>query len=256
MSATEKWLDSVARYELTWPQTQHLLKRLERCEPGTERYTRTLNRICEGNLLLVAHTIKKLLIHRCSIKWNDDMASDLLQVGYLGLREAVIRYDASKGTRLSTIAVSWIKQRVGRWMNNYIHLIYVPENTLREVYHIRTHGKKSGRKSATTQLSNLLDADLAIRMGSTDLKLKDSDEPGATVGEMIIAPEPEGQSDPELRAKLDYLMDKVNLDDQTRAIMEEYMDCGDYRKAAVRAGWTVRKGSAAFREACQAMAQA
>lgn len=255
MSSTEKWLDSVGKHGLTWPQTQHLLKRLERCEPGTERYTRTLNRICEGNLLLVAHTIKRLLIHRCSVKWNDDMASDLLQVGYLGLREAVIRYDASKGTRLSTIAVSWIKQRVGRWMNSHLHMIYVPENTLREVYHIRTHGKKSGRKSATTQMSNLLAADRAIRMSSTDLKLRD-DDLSTTVGEMIIAPEQEGQSDPELRSKVDYLMDKAGLDDRTRAIMEEYMDCGDYRKAAVRAGWTVRKGSAAFRKACRAMAEA
>ncbi|HET8908686.1 MAG TPA: sigma factor, partial [Ktedonobacterales bacterium] len=39
---------------------------------------------------------------------------DLIQEGWLGLREAVTKYEPKRGTKFSTMAVNWIDQKLGR----------------------------------------------------------------------------------------------------------------------------------------------
>lgn len=52
---------------------------------------------------------------------------DLIQEGFLGLREAAKRYDPSHGAKFSTYASAWIRQSVIRYINQYGKAIRLPE---------------------------------------------------------------------------------------------------------------------------------
>lgn len=52
--------------------------------------------------------------------------SDLIQEGNLGLMHAIDKFDITKGTRLTTYAVPWIKQYIARGIDNTARLIRLP----------------------------------------------------------------------------------------------------------------------------------
>lgn len=141
------WLNAAGEKALDRVATTELLAKLARAEKDSKEYTKILNRICEGNLLLVYKTTEAFAKKRL-IKWGGPLSVDLLQVGFLGLRHAVTRYDASRGTVLSTVAVPWIRQKLGRHMNKCEQSVYVPENLVNEVSYFKKHGEVSNRKTA------------------------------------------------------------------------------------------------------------
>ncbi len=51
---------------------------------------------------------------------------DLIEEGNIGLIKAIEKYDISKGTKFSTYAVWWIKQKIKRALNNQSSLIRTP----------------------------------------------------------------------------------------------------------------------------------
>lgn len=53
---------------------------------------------------------------------------DLVQDGMAGLVTAIMRYDPSRGNKLSTVATYWIFQSITRWTNKTGRLVKLPEN--------------------------------------------------------------------------------------------------------------------------------
>lgn len=51
---------------------------------------------------------------------------DLFQEGLIGLDTAVMRFDLTRGTRLSTVADYWMRQKMQRWRMERQHAIRVP----------------------------------------------------------------------------------------------------------------------------------
>lgn len=61
---------------------------------------------------------------------------DLVSEGILGLGHAIRKYDPRKGFRFSTYATPWIKQYIGRAINNQADMIRIPEHRLAEIYKV------------------------------------------------------------------------------------------------------------------------
>lgn len=62
---------------------------------------------------------------------------DLMQEGQIGLLKAIERYDPKIGTRFSTYAVWWIRQAVGRSIDNTGNTIRMPVNASRCAMQLR-----------------------------------------------------------------------------------------------------------------------
>jgi RNA polymerase primary sigma factor len=78
-------------------------------------------RMIEANLRLVISIAKR---YRCR-----SMAfEDLVQEGIIGLMAAVTRYDPLKGYRFSTYATHWIRQAIGRAIDNQGRMIRLPSH--------------------------------------------------------------------------------------------------------------------------------
>jgi RNA polymerase primary sigma factor len=90
-------------------------------------------RMVESNLRLVISIAKR---YRCRGLSFDD----LVQEGILGLMAAIARFDPDKGYRFSTYATHWIRQSIGRAVDNHGRVIRLPSHvadTLRKLERAR-----------------------------------------------------------------------------------------------------------------------
>jgi RNA polymerase sigma factor (sigma-70 family) len=62
---------------------------------------------------------------------------DLVQEGNIGLIEAVERYDPCRGTRFSTYAVPWIRQKMQRAIRNHGRTVRLPSRVGEDLYRLR-----------------------------------------------------------------------------------------------------------------------
>ncbi len=78
-------------------------------------------RMIEANLRLVISIAKRYRCRGLSFE-------DLVQEGILGLMAAITRFDPEKGYRFSTYATHWIRQSIGRAIDNHGRLIRLPSH--------------------------------------------------------------------------------------------------------------------------------
>jgi len=133
---------------------------------------------------------------------------DLVSEGTLGLAHAIRKFDPSKGFRFSTYATPWIKQYMGRAINNQADMIRIPEHRLAEIYKVNS----ARRIIEDTQDSSATREQIAEKTGFTvehveylnslernpmSLSTPVGDDEGATFGDFIVdtdAQDPENAS--------------------------------------------------------------
>ena len=70
------------------------------------------NQLIVGNMPLVKFVCRKYM------QMHSDIADDILQMGVLGLKKAIDKFELDKGFQFSTYAYYWIRQGARRYVDN------------------------------------------------------------------------------------------------------------------------------------------
>jgi RNA polymerase primary sigma factor len=134
---------------------------------------------------------------------------DLIQEGNLGLEHAVDKFDWRRGFKFSTYATFWIRQSIGRALDQKGSLIRIPGD---RSAHLRALLRQAGGDA-----EQLDAADAELHRLSTNMSLDKTvgDDGDATLGDLIA----NGDASPE-----DILMAEVD-----RELLEELLDILDER---------------------------
>src|ERR1700685_3442896 len=109
--------------KLTAKQRRDLQKQVGAAEEATTQFI-------NANLRLVVSVARKY-------QWSGLPLGDLIQEGNLGLIHCVEKFDWRKGFKFSTYATWWIRQSIGRAVENTAHTVRVPAHVGDEIRRAR-----------------------------------------------------------------------------------------------------------------------
>lgn len=132
------------------PKEELYLARLsENGSPDEAEFAREI--LFECNLRLVAHLARDFVRSDCTIQ-------DLISEGNIALRTAILKFDTSFGTKLSTHAAFWIKSAFRKALNSS-NLIQIPKYQQSRICKIndciRKHQAATGLTPSDTQIADI-----------------------------------------------------------------------------------------------------
>lgn len=208
---------------------------------------RARQRLVESNMRLVINIAKSYRSRAIPIE-------DLIQEGAIGLMHAVERFDPEKGFRFSTYATHWIRQSIGRALDNKAKAIRIPAHisqSLRKIERERARlVRELGREPSAEQVAAAMGIStkrlVALLQASQDmlsLDAKVGDGDSATLANVIKDdtvgnPETECLSG-EMAEELQHIL--MELNDRERRVMtyrlkmtNEGEDASDIRDELVK----------------------
>lgn len=178
------YLNRLTRTPLLTPEEEVELTRA--VQKGDER---ARMRLIESNMRLVINIAK-------SYRNRSIPLEDLIQEGAIGLMQAAERFDPDKGYRFSTYATHWIRQAIGRAIDNKSKAIRLPAHvsqSLRKIERERLRlARELGKDPSLDQLATALGLTTkkltTLIQSSQELLSLDAaigETPGTTLGGLI-----------------------------------------------------------------------
>jgi RNA polymerase primary sigma factor len=168
---------------------------------------RARDKMVESNLRLAFSIARKY--HR-----PGQSLDDLIQESNIGLMKAVDKFDWRRGFKFSTYATWWIRQSVGRYVNNYKSMIRVPAHAIGIVNKVESIMKEFeeefGTEATNEEIAEVMGESVEMVKSARDtLKFRYmssidtpiGDEGGRTLADVI----------PDHRDSLESTMDKDKL---------------------------------------------
>jgi RNA polymerase sigma factor (sigma-70 family) len=130
---------------------------------------RATSQFINSNLRLVVSVARKY-------QWSSLPLLDLIQEGNLGLIHAVEKFDWRKGFKFSTYGTWWIRQSIGRAIENTAHTVRIPVHVRDEIRRARrVQAELETDRGRPPTLSELAEALEMEESTLTELFLYDSD---------------------------------------------------------------------------------
>jgi len=153
--ALPSYLSKLTQAPLLSAEEEVELTRLSQQGDATAR-----QRIVEANMRLVISIAR-------SYRSKAVPLEDLIQEGAIGLMHAVERFDPEKGFRFSTYATHWVRQSIGRALDNKAKAIRIPAHISQTLRKIEREKAKLTRDLGGEPSQE----ELALAMGITPRKL-------------------------------------------------------------------------------------
>jgi RNA polymerase sigma factor (sigma-70 family) len=148
--------------KLTAKVRRDLRKQVAAAEEATTQFI-------NANLRLVVSVARKY-------QWSGLPLGDLIQEGNLGLIHAVEKFDWRKGFKFSTYATWWIRQSIGRAVENTAHTVRVPAHVGDEIRRARRlQAEMEVKLGRPPTLSELAEALGTTESGVSELFRYDTD---------------------------------------------------------------------------------
>jgi RNA polymerase sigma factor (sigma-70 family) len=165
-----------------------------------------LDRLITANTQLVYKVARR---YRCRSYSLDD----LVQEGVVGLIHAIERFDATRGCRLSTYAMHWIRQAIARAVEQNDRLIHIPMHTNAEIRRL----VKLREERQLMLGRNVTESELAAETGIEEERVTQllSTVQDAVSLESLVGPENEG-------SLMDVARDDDALDPEADALSGVY----------------------------------
>jgi RNA polymerase primary sigma factor len=186
------------KFDSTMPS---YLSRLTQCPLLTSEEERVLTRAaragCHQSRQRLVESNMRLVINIARSYHNKSIPlEDLIQEGAIGLMSAVERFDPDKGFRFSTYATHWVRQSIGRAIDNKAKTIRLPAHisqTLRKIERTRTKltdelGYEPGLDVVARELGiapKRLQTILQASQELLSLDMKVGDNEGSTLGALL-----------------------------------------------------------------------
>lgn len=134
---------------LSAEEERQLAKRIEKGDMEARR------RLIECNLRLVAHYVNKLTV-------EERHRDDLIQEGNVGLIIAVDKFDWRKGTKFSTYATWWIRQRIRKAMPGLNEIGRLPQHIWDKYWRYQKTGNPEVAEEDLDKAGRFLHAIVAV----------------------------------------------------------------------------------------------
>ena len=216
--AVNRYFSEVSKYPLLTLDEEVALG--QRIRLGDEQ---AVKRLVEGNLRFVVSVAKKY-------QGLGVPLSDLISEGNIGLIKAARRFDATKGFKFITFAVSYVSQAMLQAINEQGSSVRLPANKVLEMNKVKRVKEILEQKNECTpsdaeiaemaemdpekvsQLYNLRNIDISL-----DAPINDDDE--VTVGDRIPSYDIFMTDEASDKRQFDHIL-KVLLDDEHRLVLE------------------------------------